>query len=174
MKRSKANWIGNILRGNYLLNHIIEGTIEGGIEVAGRWGKRSEQLQNELKQMTGCWKLKDHATDRTLWRTRFGRGYGPVVKLTIEWLNERKMNMTPCSLVDDSLECNTPSSGRLWFVLWPRTRLQAITLYIFTSVKIWIITVYASWYQPLDKSLIVLPHLQSRFMHFSVFYGLCL
>jgi hypothetical protein len=37
---------------------------------------------------TGCcgttsslyWKLKEEALDRTLWRTRFGKGYDPVVK----------------------------------------------------------------------------------------------
>jgi hypothetical protein len=34
------------------------------------------------------WKLKEEALDRTLWRTRFGRGYGPVVRQTIEWMNE--------------------------------------------------------------------------------------
>jgi hypothetical protein len=32
--------------------------------------------------------LKEEALDRTLWRTRFGRGYGPVVKQTTEWMNE--------------------------------------------------------------------------------------
>jgi hypothetical protein len=32
----KANWIVNILRSNCLLKHIIEGKIEGGIEVMGR------------------------------------------------------------------------------------------------------------------------------------------
>jgi hypothetical protein len=30
------------------------------------------------------WKLKEEALDRTLWRTRFGRGYGPVVRQTTE------------------------------------------------------------------------------------------
>jgi hypothetical protein len=30
--------------------------------------------------------LKEEALDRTLWRTRFGRGYGPVVRQTIEWM----------------------------------------------------------------------------------------
>jgi hypothetical protein len=29
-------------------------------------------------------KLKEEALDRTLWRTRFGRGYGPVVTQTAE------------------------------------------------------------------------------------------
>jgi hypothetical protein len=31
--------------------------------------------------------LKEEALDRTLWRTRFGRGYGPVVRQTTEWMN---------------------------------------------------------------------------------------
>ena len=29
--------------------------------------------------MTRYWKLKEGADDRTVWRTRFGRGYGLVV-----------------------------------------------------------------------------------------------
>jgi hypothetical protein len=32
--------------------------------------------------------LKEEALDRNLWRTRFGRGYGPVVRQTTEWMNE--------------------------------------------------------------------------------------
>jgi hypothetical protein len=32
--------------------------------------------------------LKEEALDRTLFRTRFGRGYGPVVRHTTEWMNE--------------------------------------------------------------------------------------
>jgi nuclear transport factor 2 (NTF2) superfamily protein len=34
--------------------------------------------------------LKEVALDRTLWRTRFGRGYGPVVRQTTEWMNDNK------------------------------------------------------------------------------------
>jgi len=29
IKRKKANWIGHILRGNWLLKHVIEGKIKG-------------------------------------------------------------------------------------------------------------------------------------------------
>jgi len=29
-------------------------------------------------------KLKEEALDHTLWRTRFGRGYGPVIQQTTE------------------------------------------------------------------------------------------
>jgi hypothetical protein len=32
--------------------------------------------------------LKEEALDRTLWKTRFGRGYGPVVRQITEWMNE--------------------------------------------------------------------------------------
>jgi hypothetical protein len=34
----------------------------------------------KLKEMRGCWKLTDEALECTLWRTNFGRGYGPVVR----------------------------------------------------------------------------------------------
>ena len=36
----------------------------------------------------GYWKLLEEALDRTLWRSRFGRGCGPVVRQTTEWMNE--------------------------------------------------------------------------------------
>jgi hypothetical protein len=36
IKRRMANWIGHILRRNCLLKHVIEGKIEGRIEVMGR------------------------------------------------------------------------------------------------------------------------------------------
>jgi hypothetical protein len=31
--------------------------------------------------------LKEAALDRTMWRARFGRGFGPVVKQTTKWMN---------------------------------------------------------------------------------------
>jgi hypothetical protein len=36
ISKRKANWIGHILRRNCLLQQVIEGKIEGGIEVTGR------------------------------------------------------------------------------------------------------------------------------------------
>jgi hypothetical protein len=36
IKRRKANWIGHILRRNCLLKHVIEGKLEGIIEMTGR------------------------------------------------------------------------------------------------------------------------------------------
>jgi hypothetical protein len=49
-----------------------------------RRGIRRKQLLNDLKEKRRYWKLKEEALDRTLWRTRFGRGYGPVVRQTTE------------------------------------------------------------------------------------------
>jgi hypothetical protein len=84
IKRRKTNWIGHILRRNCLLKHVIEGKLEGGIEMTVRLGRRRKQLLDDLKKKKRYWKLKEEALDRTLWRTRFGRGYGPVVRQTTE------------------------------------------------------------------------------------------
>jgi hypothetical protein len=84
MKRRKAYWIGHILRRNCLLKHVIEGKLERRIEVTVRRGRRRKQLLADLKEKRRYWKLKQEALDRTLWRTRFGRGYGPIVRQTTE------------------------------------------------------------------------------------------
>jgi hypothetical protein len=73
IKRRKANWIGHILRRNCLLKHIIEGKLEGRIEMKGRRGRRRKQLLDDLKEKRRYCKLKEEVLDRTLWRTRFGR-----------------------------------------------------------------------------------------------------
>jgi hypothetical protein len=82
--RRKANLIGHILRRNCLLKHVIEGKVEGRIEMTGRRGRRCKQLLDDLKEKRRYWILKEEALDRTLWRTRFGRGYGPIVRQTSE------------------------------------------------------------------------------------------
>jgi len=48
--------------------------------VTGRRERRCKQLLHDVKGKKGYWKLKEEAQDRNLWRTRFGRGYGPVVR----------------------------------------------------------------------------------------------
>jgi hypothetical protein len=42
---------------------------------------------DDLKEKRGYQKLKEDALDSTLWRTHFGTGYRPVVRLrgTNEW-----------------------------------------------------------------------------------------
>jgi hypothetical protein len=63
---------------------VIEGKLEGNIEVTGRGGRRRKQLLDDLKENRRYWKLKEEALDRTQWGTRFGRDCGPVVRQTIE------------------------------------------------------------------------------------------
>jgi len=82
IRKQKANWIGHILHRNCLLQRVIEGKIQGGIEVPGRQGRRRRKLLDDLKERTGYSHLKEEALDRTMWRARFGRGFGPVVRQT--------------------------------------------------------------------------------------------
>jgi len=48
VKRRKANCIGHFLCKKCLLEHVIEGKVEGRIKVAGRRGRRRKQLLNNL------------------------------------------------------------------------------------------------------------------------------
>jgi hypothetical protein len=76
----KANWNGHILYRNCLLQQVIEGKIKGGVEVTGRRGRRCRKLLDDRKERRGYSHLKEEALDRTIWRARFGRGFGPVVR----------------------------------------------------------------------------------------------
>ena len=46
----------------------------------GRRGRRCKKLVDGLKEKRRYRKLTEVALDLTLWRTRFGRGFGPVVR----------------------------------------------------------------------------------------------
>jgi len=50
--------------------------------VTGRRGRKRRKLPDDFKERRGYSHLKDEALDRTVWRARFGRGYGPVVRQT--------------------------------------------------------------------------------------------
>jgi len=63
------------LRRNCLINNVIEGKIEGKVEVTGRRERRRRELLDDLKETSGYFKFKDEALDRALWRTRSGRGH---------------------------------------------------------------------------------------------------
>ena len=79
IRKWKANWIGHILCRNCLLQQVIEGKIKGQIEVTRRRGRRHNKLLDGLKDRRGYCQLKEEALDRSMWRNRFGRGFGPVV-----------------------------------------------------------------------------------------------
>jgi hypothetical protein len=82
INKRKANWIGHILRRNCLQRQVIEGKIKGGIEVTGRRGRRRRKLLDDLKEGRGYSHLLQEALYRNMWRARFGRGFGPVVRQT--------------------------------------------------------------------------------------------
>jgi hypothetical protein len=75
IKRSTAN-----LRRNCVIKHIIEGKTE----VSARQRRRRNQLLDDLKETKRCRKLKEEALYRTACRTRFGIGYGHVLRQTTE------------------------------------------------------------------------------------------
>ena len=79
IRKRKAKWFGHILRRNCLLKQVTEGKIKGQIEVTRRRGRRRKKLLDDLKDRGGYCQLKEKALDRTMWRNRFGRGFGPVV-----------------------------------------------------------------------------------------------
>ena len=50
--------------------------------MAGRRRRRRRKLLDDLKERRGYSHLKEEALDRTMWRARFERGFGPVVRQT--------------------------------------------------------------------------------------------
>jgi len=68
ISKRKANWIGHVLRRNCLLQRVIEGKIQGGIEVTGRRGRRRRKLLDDLKERRGYTYLEEEALDRTIWK----------------------------------------------------------------------------------------------------------
>jgi len=84
IRKRKANWFRHILHRNCLLKQVIEGKIKGEMEVARRRGRRRKKLLDDLKERRGYSHLKEEALDRTMWRSRFGGGFGPVVRQNTE------------------------------------------------------------------------------------------
>ena len=50
--------------------------------MTGRQERRRRKLLDDLKERIEYSHLKEEALDSTMWRARFGRGFGPVVKQT--------------------------------------------------------------------------------------------
>jgi hypothetical protein len=55
--------------------------------VARRRGRRRKKLLDDLKDRRRYSHLKEEALDRTMWRNRFGGGFGPVVRQNTELMN---------------------------------------------------------------------------------------
>jgi len=43
---------------------------------------KSVVILDDIKERRGYSQLKEEALDRTMWRARFGRGFGPVIRQT--------------------------------------------------------------------------------------------
>jgi hypothetical protein len=84
IRKLKANWIGHILRKNWLLKEVIEGKIKGEMEVTRRRGRRLKKQLDDLKDRRGYSDLKEEALDRAMWRNRFGGKFGSVVRQNTE------------------------------------------------------------------------------------------
>jgi len=50
--------------------------------VTGRRVRRRNKLLDDLKERIGYSHLNKEALDHTMWRARFERGFGPVVRQT--------------------------------------------------------------------------------------------
>ena len=48
--------------------------------MTGRQARRRRKLLDDLKERRGYSYLEEETLDRTMWRARFGRGFGPVVR----------------------------------------------------------------------------------------------
>jgi len=119
INRRKGNWIRHILRRNCLLIHVNEGTIQGSLEATGR-GWRCKQLLDDLQETKGYCKLKQQALDRT----RFGKGYGSVVRQTEECMmyshsiGRFTFDCSSCQALMTASRCRWPFSTH-WVRLSP-------------------------------------------------------
>jgi hypothetical protein len=54
--------------------------------VTRRQGRRRRKLLDDLKERREYSHLKEKALDRTMWRSHFGGGFGPVVRQTATYM----------------------------------------------------------------------------------------
>jgi hypothetical protein len=101
-------------------------------EVRETRGRRRKQLLDYLKGKRVYWELKKEALDRTLWRTRFGRGYGPVVRLTAYWWHVPiLMEIIPLYFNKSMAFCMDRQSQQ--FVVFNNAKLYYMFRYIWPS-----------------------------------------
>ena len=79
------NLICNICQGqtnSVKLLNFLSGINDQITQLYRTQGRRRRKLLDDLKERRGHSHLKEDALDRTMWRARFGRGFGPVVRQT--------------------------------------------------------------------------------------------
>jgi hypothetical protein len=128
------------LRRYCLLWQVIEGKIKGGIRVTGRQGRRRRTLLDDLKERRGYSYLNEETLDRTMWRARFGRDFGPVVRQTAKWMNERnnvnwlvsvtETECVNCAVRNECLNIIKNKSSfrtRSWITIGLRTKTKRVS-----------------------------------------------
>ena len=95
-----GNCLGHVLCRNCLLKHVIEGKIEGRIEVMGRWGRKHKQLMNDIKEDRGYWKLRGNTRLRCLENLLWKRLW--TCRKTTEWMNHTWFLCYICVCVCDN------------------------------------------------------------------------
>jgi hypothetical protein len=96
--------------------------------VTGRRGIRRRKLLDGLKERRGYSHLKEEALYRTMWRARFGRGFGPV-RQTTEWMNE--FSLSTATLIGRHSchhACVTRPNSCLHWKLGQNIRLKTVVL----------------------------------------------
>ena len=67
------NWIGQLLRWNRHLKHVIDRNIVGKVEGTKTGGRRRKQLLDDLKETRGYGKQREnfrsHSVGNSLWKT---------------------------------------------------------------------------------------------------------
>jgi hypothetical protein len=106
------------------LKHFIGRKIEGGIEVTWR-RRRRHKLLDDRKEKRSCWNWKEEALDHTLWRTRFGRGYGPVVRQTAEGMKPTQRTYNIHSGITFYLSSMFDGSEAFWGSFYTEVLKQA-------------------------------------------------
>jgi hypothetical protein len=71
------------------MQHVIDGKINR-TEVTERRGRRRIRTSYDVMEARGYWKLQEEALNRSLWRNRCGRGFGPLVRQTADGICELK------------------------------------------------------------------------------------
>ena len=79
LKRIGIDWRERSLISKLYMEQKVKVRLKGQIEVTRRRRRRRKKLLDDLKDRRGYCQLKEEALYRTMWRNRFGRGFGPVV-----------------------------------------------------------------------------------------------
>ena len=74
-----------------------------------------------IHKTRGYWRFKEDALHCTLWRTRFGRDYGPVVRQTTEWMRPSEASFPSYDLltIKENIQLVHLELQRRMLHVWP-------------------------------------------------------